>query len=355
MKRIIAATAAPCLLLSLSGCSDLSDRMAGIPAIYAVTAAISLLLLLGYCLLLRKRDLWFLLLFGAVTVVNTGYLLLSLSTSLEGALWANRVAYLGSVFLPVTMLMIILHTCRLPYKKWLSYLLLGIGALVFLVAASPGYLDIYYKEVSFQVVNGVATLVKDYGPWHKLYLFYLLAYFVAMISAIIHASRSKRIASNKYAIVLLIAVLVNIGVWLLEQLVKVDFEFLSVSYIISELFLLALNLMLQELELLQTQEKEEPSLPEPEKASAAAEAAALPQELLPQREYFAQQLKRLTPTERLIYDLYLREKTTKEIMKELNIKENTLKYHNKNIYGKLGVRSRKQLCEIAQTLEPEEK
>ena len=41
---------------------------------------------------------------------------------------------------------------------------------------------------------------------------------------------------------------------------------------------------------------------------------------------------------------------TKEIMNSLNIKENTLKYHNRNIYGKLGVSSRKQLMEIAAAL-----
>ena len=34
-------------------------------------------------------------------------------------------------------------------------------------------------------------------------------------------------------------------------------------------------------------------------------------------------------------------------MDELSIKENTLKYHNKNIYSKLGISSRKQLLEIA--------
>ncbi|MBO5195991.1 MAG: helix-turn-helix transcriptional regulator, partial [Clostridia bacterium] len=55
----------------------------------------------------------------------------------------------------------------------------------------------------------------------------------------------------------------------------------------------------------------------------------------------------LTPTERLIFDRYIMGKTTKEIMADLNIKENTLKFHNKNIYCKLGVSSRKQLIEIA--------
>ena len=36
-----------------------------------------------------------------------------------------------------------------------------------------------------------------------------------------------------------------------------------------------------------------------------------------------------------------------KISELLGITENTLKYHNKNIYGKLGVSSRKQLKEIA--------
>ena len=67
-------------------------------------------------------------------------------------------------------------------------------------------------------------------------------------------------------------------------------------------------------------------------------------------EYFVQQLPRLTPTERSIYHFYLAGKNTSEIMHELNIKENTLKYHNKNIYGKLGISSRKQLLEIASVL-----
>ena len=47
---------------------------------------------------------------------------------------------------------------------------------------------------------------------------------------------------------------------------------------------------------------------------------------------------------------YLEGKSTKEIMEEMSIKENTLKYHNKNIYSKLGVSSRKQLIEIATLL-----
>ncbi len=55
----------------------------------------------------------------------------------------------------------------------------------------------------------------------------------------------------------------------------------------------------------------------------------------------------LTPKEREIFDYYLAGKKAKEIMELAVINQNTLKYHNKNIYSKLGVTSRKQLLEYA--------
>lgn len=62
---------------------------------------------------------------------------------------------------------------------------------------------------------------------------------------------------------------------------------------------------------------------------------------------FLQYLHALTPKERMIFDLYLEGKKAKEIMEIAGINQNTLKYHNKNIYSKLGVSSRKQLLEYA--------
>ena len=64
-------------------------------------------------------------------------------------------------------------------------------------------------------------------------------------------------------------------------------------------------------------------------------------------EYFLNNIKRLTPQETRIYELYVEGKTTAEIAEMIGIKENTMKYHNKNIYSKLGVSSRKQFLRFA--------
>lgn len=62
---------------------------------------------------------------------------------------------------------------------------------------------------------------------------------------------------------------------------------------------------------------------------------------------FCDNLSSLTPKEHEIFDLYLDGKTGKEIQEFLSINQNTMKYHNRNIYDKLGVRSRKELLKYA--------
>ena len=59
----------------------------------------------------------------------------------------------------------------------------------------------------------------------------------------------------------------------------------------------------------------------------------------------------LTPTERKIFDYYLAGKSVKEIIAIASIKESTLRYHNQNIYSKLGVHSLKQLLLYASQME----
>ena len=341
--------AALCAALACFG--GIGSKAASVSMIYAATAVLSLAAVVGYRFLIRKMEPWFVLLFCSVFVVNAGYLALSLSKTLQCALWANRLSYLGSVFLPLSMLMIILNTCRLKYGKYLPKVLLGLSAVIFLIAASPGILDVYYKEVSLSVVNGTTVLEKVYGPLHCIYLFYLLGYFLATAAVLFHPCASRNVDSAIHAVVMSAALFVNIGVWLLEQFVRIDFELLSVSYIVSELFLLLLCLLIQRDTEVKTEQipapaQEETTLPaetQPEQPAAKA--------IEEQCAYFASQLCTLTPTERVIYDFYLEGKSTKEIMAALNIKENTLKYHNKNIYGKLGVSSRKQLVSIAAAIQ----
>ena len=341
MKKNIGRLAVVMLpLLLLTGCGPIGEKQTSMAVIYGVLAALSLLLLLCYCLVIKKKETFFLLLFSAIAVVNVGYFSLAISSTVEEALLANRIAYLGSVFLPISVLMIILNTCHLHYKRWLPYLLVVLGVCMFLITATPGYLHIYYQDAWLETMNGITVLRKVYGPWHSTYLYYLTACYLAIFAALIQSVVRKRLESRAHAIAVVCVAVMNLGVWLVEQLLNLNFEFLAVSYVISEVSILLFAYVHEEFERLK------------ERASAAAvtEEAAVPaqEERSPSAaEYLRRQLPLLTPTERTIYEYYLENKTTREIMALLNIKENTLKYHNKNLYSKLGVSSRKELMQIA--------
>lgn len=71
-------------------------------------------------------------------------------------------------------------------------------------------------------------------------------------------------------------------------------------------------------------------------------------------ENFKNGLDTLTAKEWEVFNLYLQGKTVKEIIAILNLKESTVRFHNKNIYSKLGVHSLKQLLRYAAVLNQED-
>ena len=135
---------------------------------------------------------------------------------------------------------------------------------------------------------------------------------------------------------------------MIEQLVSINFEMLSISYIVTEIFLLILNIMMTENETLKTmiisdstdyKDSSTENCQELEGNKTEDVVDELQKQLL-------LNVEKLTKTEHLIFDFYTKGLSTKEIMEQLNITENTLKFHNKNLYSKLNVSSRRQLIEI---------
>ena len=309
------------------------DRTLNVSIIYGITTCLSLILAGGYCAAVRKKENWLIWLYFSVFVANLGYLTLSLSKTVEEALLANRLAYLGCVFLPLFMMMTIMKVCRMNCSKFVIGILIAVSFIIFLIAASPGYLDCYYKAVSLEFINGTAKLVKEYGPLHSMYFIYLFAYLAGMIGIIIYSAIRKRVSSSKHATLLVVVVSFNICIWLIEQLINWDFEFLSVSYIASELLLLLLYGMIQDYESIN---KEEVS----ETISTCRETepeAGLPEQLeVPGME-------KLSAREMDVLMRMLEDKKRKEIAEELCITENTVKKHVSSIFSKLEVANRNEL------------
>ncbi len=313
--------------------------------VYGLAMAVSLLMIGVYYYVDRKHDKWLLLLFVSVAVCDFGYFLLSLSKTLDAALWSNRIAYLGNVFLPFSLLMMIMTLSRFTYPKWLPKVLVAVNTVMLLIAASGGWLPIYYKNVSLDFVNGLPVLIKEYGPLHVVYKIYLFAYFAAMVAVIAHTAVKKTVVSSKHTMFLAFVVIGNIAIWLVENMIHSSFEFLSISYIVTEGMIFLLYSILQDYGITDT----------PKEAVTVTEQHT--ETIEPIKAFSNEQIESimknwgavaaLSQREKEVLRFLLENKKRKVIADTLFVTESTIKKHTAAIYRKLETANRTELFEKA--------
>lgn len=304
---------------------------------YGLMLLVSIILLIVYCLVMKKKEKWLLVFYASICIVQVGYLLLSVSKTTEMALLFNKLTYFGQIGLLTSMFLTIVSVCGFTHKKTLPIILLTVGVVVFMIVCTSGYLPWYYKDVTIEYVDGATKLVKEYGPLHIIYLIYVLLYFCFMIIAIIHSVVAKKVAEKKHAGLLIAIVLCNIIMWIIEKFVNWNFEFLSVSYILSESMLLFLYWMMQDY-------VHKNKLPVYEKTSPIIIVDSMSTtEKIQKTLYMLPEGTTLSPRQIDVLEGILDGKSRKEIASDLFLSENTVKMHTSSLYRVLGVSNRDEL------------
>ena len=316
--------------------------------VYGIIFAVALVMIGAYFFVDRKRDIWLMLLFISVAVCDLGYFLLSASETLNAALWSNRLAYLGSVFLPFSLLMMIMNLSRFRYPKFIPKALIGLNTVMFLIAASGGILPIYYKDVSLGFSDGGTYLIKEYGPLHNLYKVFLFAYFASMVAIIIYTAVKKTVVSTKHSVFLAFVVIGNIATWLVENMIGTGFEFLSISYIVSEGLILFLYGILQDYGLADTQRISDSAVEAvPENITATETIKSFSEKQIENIFNNWKILDTLSQREKEVLGFILENKKRKDIAETLFVTESTIKKHTSAIFKKLEITNRTELFEKA--------
>ena len=317
--------------------------------VYGIIFAVALVMIGAYFFVDRKRNNWLMLLFISVAVCDCGYFLLAASETLDGALWSNRLAYLGSVFLPFSMLMMVMKLSGFRYPKFLPQVLIGLNTVMFLIAASGGILPIYYKDVSLGFADGAAHLIKEYGPLHDLYKVFLFAYFASMVAIIIYTAIKKTVVSTKHSVFLAFVVIGNIATWLVENMTGAGFEFLSISYILSEGLILFLYGILEDYGLSDTQSIAASGTTAPaevtESVASAEEIKSFNSEQVESIFNNWKAIDTLSQREKEVLTFILENKKRKIIAETLFVTESTIKKHTSSIFKKLEITNRTELFE----------
>ncbi|MBQ8289570.1 MAG: helix-turn-helix transcriptional regulator [Clostridia bacterium] len=131
--------------------------------------------------------------------------------------------------------------------------------------------------------------------------------------------------------------------WLFEKLVHWEYEFLSVTYIGSELLLLLVYWMMQDYV-----HKDDIPAPTPaQTAQLGIDIATMPMEIKIGKVLLClKNGETLAPREREVLELILQYKKRREIAEILYVSESSVKLYTRTLYAKLGVTCREELYSI---------
>ena len=167
-------------------------------AYYQLTLIASLVLLIAYLGIWHKHlDIHITLIFAIVPVANVGASLVAFSQSLEAALVATKISYIGGCYLLLILMLAVFNLCDVKLKRWMRIALVTLSTTVYLAVLTIGVSPLYYESVSLQFVDGAAVLEKQYGPLHTVFIVMEIAYFCATLAVIIYSYFKKNQVSRK--------------------------------------------------------------------------------------------------------------------------------------------------------------
>ena len=190
------------------------------------------------CFYRRPLNSFFTAFFFSIVLADFGHLFLALSTTIEGAIVANKVCYLGSCFLPLLLFLLICRLCSFNIPRWVKLVLFAYSTLVFALSCTVGFSDIFYESVRYVVLNGFGSYMPTYGPGHILWNILLYSYVIANIVVIVLAERQKRNVSYRTLFAIATLAFFSIGLFIVARYMENDTLLMPLVYLIDELVLL---------------------------------------------------------------------------------------------------------------------
>lgn len=165
---------------------------------YIAMFALALVLMLAYLFMWHKHfDIHIMLVFVLVPIANLGYAMVATSQSLEAAILAYKVAYIGGCYLLLTLMLAVFALCFIEVDRRIRFTLLCLNTLIFLCVLTIGKTPLYYADVQLIHFAGATALNKTYGPAHTAFICLEVAYFASSLGAVVYSYLYKNQVSRK--------------------------------------------------------------------------------------------------------------------------------------------------------------
>ena len=180
----------------------------------------------------RKVDNAFIL-FGVLLTVNcAGQYMMAVSETVEAAIWANKIMYVGGCYLPFIIFLIVTRLCNISVNRYFKWFLLGYATIVLGFVITIGHNEWYYVSAELIRGNGFNYIVKEYGPFHILYPVMMVLYSIMLISFIGYAIKKRKEIPTQAVVTMSILCSVVFLTYIFERLLESEVSYLPIGYII---------------------------------------------------------------------------------------------------------------------------
>ena len=165
-----------------------------------------------------------------VVIASFGYFFMSISRTIEEALFAQIIAYVAGIFLPILYFFLVLEICHLELSKYIKIVLLLCQCGIFGLVCTIGRSDLFYKSVEMHIHNGVVVLEKTYGPYHILAIGSMYLYLLCSFAVVLYVLIKRKSVDRKNSIIMLLLMTIATAVYALEKVFHTEYEIIPIAY-----------------------------------------------------------------------------------------------------------------------------
>ena len=202
-----------------------------------------IMVLIGLGYLLRQwqaRQQAFMLFLGVALLVNSvGYLFEISSTTMEGALMATKLSYVGKIYIVPLAFCFVLHYCKIKFSNLLVVAITAVHTAVLVLVLSCEHHDLFYTTIEYSKEGIFPHLEHGHGVVYKAYIILVVCYALLMLG--ICVSRYRKAEKKEKSRVLYLAIIVllpMLGLVLYLSGITQGYDATAVCYVLSGIVLL---------------------------------------------------------------------------------------------------------------------
>ncbi len=165
-----------------------------------------------------------------VIISSFGYFFLAISRTLEEAIMALIIDYVGGAFLPLFYFFMVLEICHFELSQIVKIVLVMCQSFIYATVCTIGRSDIFYTSVTLHIKNGIAVLEKEYGPCHTLAVASLYLYLLLSFIVVVYSLAKKKSVDRKNAISMLVLMASAAIVYSGEKILHMEYSFIPLAF-----------------------------------------------------------------------------------------------------------------------------